>query len=88
MGVSKLAATSAERKVVLTSHGRAVAVVDSADRLDDEARVMREAAAAVLDATADDVSERGDLLSLDEVCARIGVDAANVRAKAAEKRNG
>lgn len=86
MGVSKLASMSAEGTVVLTSHGRPVAVIGDAERLDEDVRAMREAAAAVLDAAADIASGKGRLLSLDETCARLGVDAEKVRARAAEKQ--
>lgn len=87
MGVSKLAAQSATGRIALTSHGRTVAVMGSAERLDEDARLMREAAAAVLDAAADIVSAKGQLLSLDEACSRLGVDIERVRAKAATRRS-
>ena len=74
-----------EQRVVLTSHGRPVAVVDSAERLDESARLIREASLAVLDAAADLVSARGKKFSLDEVCTRVGVDAGRVRELAAER---
>lgn len=86
MGISKLAARSAEQPIVLTSHGRPVAVLGSAERLEADARIMREASAAVLDAAADLVSARGDLLSLDETCERLGIRADVVRARLAELR--
>lgn len=84
MGVSKLAAKSTEGRVVLTSHGRAVAAIGSAEGFDQDARLMREAAASVLDAASDIVSAKGGLLTLDDACARLGVDAQKVRDKAAE----
>ena len=40
-GVSAVAATAADQRVVLTSLGRPVAVVDAADRLDEAVRTMR-----------------------------------------------
>lgn len=49
---------------------------------------MRESAAAVLDAAADIVSARGQLLSLDVTCSRLGVDVEKVREKATEMRDG
>ena len=82
-GVSGLVSEAAEQRVVLTSHGRPVAVVDSAERLDESARRMREAALAVLDAAADLVASRSATFSLDEVCAKLGVDADRVRSRAA-----
>lgn len=81
-GVSAVAATAEKERVILTSHGRAVAVVDSAERLDESIRTIREAADAVLDWAASLVSERGDRLTLEEVCARSGVDPALVRERA------
>lgn len=82
-GVSGLAAAAEEQRVVLTSHGRVVAVVESAERLDDLARQIREARLAVLDAAADLVAARGVRLGLGEVCARLGVDPDVVRQRAA-----
>lgn len=87
MGVSKLAAESSGRRIALTSHGRTVAVIGSAERLDEDARLMREAAAVVLDAAADIVSAKGQLLSLYEMCSRLGVDGERVRVKAAARRS-
>lgn len=86
MGISALAAKSADGKVMLTSHGRPVAVLGSAEHLDEDARLMRESAAAVLDAAADLASANGTLLSLAETCDRLGVDVDQVRRRAAEKR--
>ncbi|MEI7054981.1 hypothetical protein WBG06_04120 [Nocardioides sp. CCNWLW239] len=87
MGVSALAAKSAEGRVVLTSHGRAVAVIGSAEHLDEDLRALREATARVLDAVADIVSARGRLLSLEETCERLGVDVERVRSRVAENRD-
>lgn len=88
MGVSALAAKSAEGKVLLTSHGRPVAVIGSAERLDEDARLMRQAAAAVLDAAADIASSTGRSLTLEETCERLGVDVERVRATSAERQVG
>jgi PHD/YefM family antitoxin component YafN of YafNO toxin-antitoxin module len=84
-GVSAVAASAEKERVVLTSHGRTVAVVDSAERLDESIRTVREAAGAVLDWAASQVSERGERLTLDEVCARIGVDPELVRERARQR---
>lgn len=84
-GISGVVTAADEQRVVLTSHGRPVAVVDSAERLDESARLIREASLAVLDAAADLVSARGKKFSLDEVCTRVGVDAGRVRELAAER---
>jgi len=43
-GVSAVAAEAAEHRVILTSLGRPVAVVDAAERLDEDIRTMRKAA--------------------------------------------
>lgn len=84
-GVSAVAAAASERRVVLTSHGRPVAVVDSAERVDADLRRARDAARALVDAASDAVLERRPAkLDLDEVCARLGFDADRVRARAAE----
>lgn len=84
MGVSKVAAQSADSRIALTSHGRTVAVVDSAERIDESVRKTREAAAAVIDAAADLVAGRGEWLSVDEVCVRLGIGKETVLARAAE----
>lgn len=82
MGVSRLAAESESKRVALTSHGRVVAVVDSAERIDEDVRRMREAAVTVLDAAADLVSQRGTTLDLDATCQKLGIDPAAVRERA------
>lgn len=84
-GVSGLVTASEEQRVVLTSHGRAVAVVDSADRIDDDMRKIREAKLAILDAAADLASNRTRVFDLAAVCVRLGVDESRVRALAAER---
>ncbi|KAA8888112.1 type II toxin-antitoxin system prevent-host-death family antitoxin [Nocardia colli] len=84
-GVSGLVAASEEQRVVLTSHGRPVAVVDSADRIDEDMRKIREAKLAILDAAADLASNRTRKFNLAEVCVRLGVDESRVRALAAER---
>ena len=81
-GISAVAALAEDRRVVLTSHGRAVAVVDSAERIDEDLQRLREAALAVADAAADLVRGRSRMLDLDEVCARVGVDADALRRRA------
>lgn len=84
-GVSSVAATAERRRVVLTNHGRAVAVIDSAERIDESVRTVREAASAVLDWAASLVAERGERLSLEEVCARVGVDPEVVRERVRQR---
>lgn len=84
-GVSAVAAAAHKERVVLTNHGRPVAVVDSAERLDETARKVREATGAVLDWAASRVSDRGQRLTLDELCARAGVDPDVVRERVRQR---
>jgi hypothetical protein len=81
-GVSALTHEVAGYRVVLTSLGRAVAVVDSAERIDDDLRKVREAARLVVESWAETAKGRSTMLDLDEVCARLGVNVADVRARA------
>lgn len=85
-GVSAVAATAADQRVVLTSLGRPVAVVDSADRLDEAMRTMREASRAVVESLADSARARSGSHSLADVCSRLGIDEAAVRARAESLR--
>jgi PHD/YefM family antitoxin component YafN of YafNO toxin-antitoxin module len=85
-GVSALAAEASQSRVILTNHGRPVAVVDSAERIDEDMRRLREASAAVLDAAADLVSQRSEKFDLDAVCLRLGLDANSIRTRAKFKR--
>jgi prevent-host-death family protein len=85
-GVSKLAAEAEEHRVILTSHGRPVAVVDSAERLDEDLRLVREASWSVVEAAGDLALGRSNRFALEEVCAKLNVDPRRVRASAAAKR--
>jgi PHD/YefM family antitoxin component YafN of YafNO toxin-antitoxin module len=85
-GVSKLAAEAENHRVVLTSHGRPIAVVDSAERLDEDLRRVREATRSVVEAAADMALGRTNRFSLEEVCAKLNIDPAKVRERAAAKR--
>ena len=85
-GVSAVAATAADRRVVLTSLGRPVAVVDSAERLDDDVRRLREAARVVVDQFADLAAGRTRSWGLADVCERLGLEEEVVRARAAQLR--
>jgi PHD/YefM family antitoxin component YafN of YafNO toxin-antitoxin module len=87
-GVSGVVHEAVGQRVVLTSYGRPVAVVDSAERLDEDARLLRETRLAVLDAAADLIAQRSEKFSLDQVCERLGVDVQRVRALAAERAQG
>lgn len=82
-GLSAVVSSAESERVVLTSHGRPVAVVDTAERLDEDLRRIRAAADAVVDfATGEAARNAGKRLNLDEVCARIGVDADVIRERA------
>jgi PHD/YefM family antitoxin component YafN of YafNO toxin-antitoxin module len=87
-GISAVAAAAADQRVVLTSLGRPVAVVDSAERLDEEVRRLREGARAVVDAYADLAGDREPRRSLAELCVRLGLDESTVRERAARLRDG
>lgn len=82
-GVSWLASTASERRVVLTRFGRPTAVVDSAQRLDETARLVRQAHREVIGLVSDTVSQRGGPgISLEQACERLGLDPARVRERA------
>ena len=85
-GVSGLAAAAIDRRVVLTSLGRPVAVVDSAERLDEDVRRLREGARDILDAYATVAADRARRVSLTDLCARLAVSEDAVRARAAQLR--
>ncbi|MDR5701500.1 hypothetical protein [Agromyces aerolatus] len=80
-GISRVAADAIDRRVILTNHGKPVAVVDNAERLDEDVRVIREAALTVVDAATHLVWERSDRLTLEQMCERLGIDPAEVRAR-------
>ena len=86
-GVSALAAEASHSRVILTNHGRPVAIVDSAERIDQDLRRLREASAAILDVAADLVSQRSEKFDFDAVCSRLGLDASSIRSKAQLERN-
>ncbi|MCU1495568.1 MAG: uncharacterized protein JWO62_3332 [Acidimicrobiaceae bacterium] len=85
-GISGLTAEAEEHRVVLTSHGRPVAVVDSAERLDEEIRLVRDASRIVVESAAEVALGRSPRLSLDEVCGKLGIDVGRVRERAAALR--
>lgn len=87
-GVSWVNDTAHERRVVLTKHGRADAVIDSAERLDRDAVRMREAARSVVEVYADRARDRAASRSLEDVCAELGVDADRIRRRASALRQG
>ena len=73
-----------DHRVILTSLGRAVAVVDSAERVDEDLRLLRQAARTVAESVADVVADRSARLTLEEVCAKLGVDLQAVKTRADE----
>jgi PHD/YefM family antitoxin component YafN of YafNO toxin-antitoxin module len=82
-GVSWLNDLATERRVVLTKYGRPAAVLDSAERLDETARIVREARREVIERMAATAAGRsGPWHSLEEVCARLGIDPDRVRERA------
>lgn len=84
-GVSGVVGLAEDQTVVLTNHGRAVAKVDSPGQVEESVRLLREASLAVIDAAGDLVEQRANRFSLDEVCARLGLDAQRVRDLADER---
>jgi PHD/YefM family antitoxin component YafN of YafNO toxin-antitoxin module len=82
-GLSSVVTAAEKERIVLTSHGRAVAVVDSAERLDEDLRRLRVAADAVIEYATSSAAERSPKrLDLNDVCARLGIDPAEVRERA------
>lgn len=85
-GLSAVVAEAAEQRIVLTRAGHAVAVVDSAEGLDETARVVRSAAREVLDSYANLAVTEGGAVSLADLCARLGLDEAVIRDRAVQLR--
>ena len=85
-GVSKLAAEAEAHRVILTSHGRPVAVVDAAERLDEDIRRVREASRSVVEAAGELALQRSNRLTLEDVCVKLHIDPQRVRSRAAAKR--
>lgn len=82
-GISAIANQAIEQRIILTSHGRTVAVVDGPERLDEDLRKMRESARAVADSAAEAILQRRPAqLNLEELCQRLEIDVLRVRARA------
>ncbi len=82
-GVSWLNEQATDRRVVLTKFGRPGAVVDSAERLDETARVVREAQREVVEQMCEVAAGRaGQTHTLDAVCERLGIDPDRVHERA------
>ena len=86
-GVSALTREVAGYRVVLTSLGRAVAVVDSAERIDEDLRTIREVARLVVELMAETAKGHSTMLDLEEVCTRLGISVADVHARAKQLQN-
>lgn len=88
-GVSWLADSAAEHQTVLTRFGQPVAVVVDHETHAENANLIREAKAAVVEAFADLGASRAKSgFSLDDICLRLGLDAEEVRARAAARSEG
>lgn len=86
-GVSALTREVASYRVILTSMGRAVAVVESAERIDEDLRKVREAARLVVESMAETAKGRSTTLDLEEVCTRLGISVTDVHARAKQLQN-
>jgi len=84
-GLAALVDLAAAEPILLTRWGHPAAVLGSAEWMDEAVRTTREAALTVLDGAADLVAQHSPRHTLDEVCARLGVDAAEVRRRAAQR---
>ncbi|MDR1807573.1 MAG: hypothetical protein LBR33_06635 [Propionibacteriaceae bacterium] len=82
-GISAVADLAEEQRVVLTRLGRPVVVVDAAERIDADARLIREAAWSLVEAAGQAAADRLRFLDLDEACGRLGLDADEVRRRGA-----
>lgn len=87
-GVSWLSETAGERRVILTRFGSPQAVVDSAERVDEGAALLREASSLVVGRYADAAASRTEFRSLEDACGLLGLDYEQVRARAAALRGG
>jgi PHD/YefM family antitoxin component YafN of YafNO toxin-antitoxin module len=82
-GISWLNDQAANRRVVLTKYGRPEAVIDSAERLDETVRLVREACREVVEQMCEVAAGRaGRTSNLDAVCERLGIDVERVHERA------
>ncbi len=84
-GLAALVDLAADEPILITRWGHPATVIASAKWADEDLRTLREAALTVLDAAAGLMAQRSQRHSLDEVCARLGVDAGEVRRRAAQR---
>ncbi len=85
LGLAALVDLAADELILLTRSGHPDAVIASAKWIDEAVRTSREAALTVLDGAADRVAQRNPRQTLEQVCERLGVDAAEVRRRAAQR---
>lgn len=84
-GISWLANHAAEAPVVLTVHNRPVAVVTHPGQFDEILAELHDAARTVVEHYAELALERAaPTVSLDELCARTGMDPDEVRSLASQ----
>lgn len=82
-GLSSIIAKAETERVLVTSHGRVVAVVDTAERLDEALRRIREAADTVVEsAVALAAQGAGERWDLEAACARLGLDHRRIEERA------
>jgi PHD/YefM family antitoxin component YafN of YafNO toxin-antitoxin module len=82
-GISWLNEQAAVRRVALTKYGRPVAVIDSAERLEETARLVRETRREVVEQMCEVAAGRaGQTHTLDTVCERLGIDLGRVHERA------
>ncbi len=86
-GISALAHEAVEHRIVPTSFGRAVAVVDSSERIDRDLRKVREAARLVVESLSETAKGQSTKLNLEEVCAHLEINVADVRVRAQQLQN-
>jgi len=84
LGLTRLVDLAGAEPVLITRYGNPAAVLCSAEWADEDLHRMREAALTALDAAADLVARRSPRHTLDEACERLGVDAGEVRRRAAQ----
>lgn len=70
-GAGYLAEQAADRTLVITSHGKPVAVVQSPEAFDEQARVLRDSAARLTEGLASILAERSTFHTPEEAKAKL-----------------
>ena len=83
-GISWLNGLAEEHQVILTRFGNPAAVLDSAEHVDESARQIAAARRLVVDSFATAASERTSHMSIEDVCAKLGIDVERVLERSAE----